>query len=158
MTTGNESVQNSPLVSDDKVRTKVRAEMRRAMRFDGKTREEIAADSRINIHTIDAWLSTDPDKRRPISFGQALSLMAALGPRSVNSFIALIGYVGAQHVDEAEPASPAFVAAEAMGHVARFARCAADNRIDHTEEPESTSAVDSAIELLAPFSSKRSVA
>lgn len=149
------SVQNSQLVSDEKVRAKVRAEMKRAMRFEGKSREEIAADSRINVHTIDAWLSTDPDKRRPISFAQALSLMAALGPRSVNSFLALIGYVGAQHVDEGESGSPAFVAAEAMGHVARFARCAADNRIDHTEEPESTDAVDHAIELLAPFSSKR---
>lgn len=152
------SVQNGQLVSDDDVRDAVRSELYRVIHIArSHSRAKIAADSRINIYTIDAWLSTEVEKKRPISFGQALSLMAALGQDSVNSFLAIIGYV-AQRVDAADPAGPAMVAAEAMGHVARFARCAADNRIDHVEAPESTDAVDHAIELLAPFSSKRPVA
>jgi hypothetical protein len=138
------------------MRNVLREELQFAMHIadQRRTRTEIADKSGVNIYQIDAILSRDPAKHRPIHANEALSLAFVLGPRAVNALLAMIGYAGSS-LDEVEAHGPALVAVELMENVARFARCAADNHIDHTEEPITTAAADNVINLALPYSSRR---
>jgi hypothetical protein len=118
------------------------------------TRESLANDSGVNIHQIDAILSRDPAKFRPIRAHQLLSLLYAAGPRAVNTVLSSIGYAGSS-LQNPIPNAPALAAANMMGEVARFARLAVDNLIDHVEEPEATEAADNVIAFALPYSSRR---
>ena len=147
------SVQDQLVVSDDDVRDAVRSALHTAINVERQTtRAKVAADSGVNIHTIDAWLSRNVEKRRPISFAQALSVMHALGPRAVNSLLALIGYSGARLEGEDE-LQPMQIVADALGHLGTIGQAAADGRIDHTEEPGTTVAADMLIATVLPLSS-----
>jgi len=121
------------------------------------TREGLANDSGVNIYQIDAILSRDPAKHRPIHANQMLSLAFAAGPRAVNTILAVIQYAGTS-LDNPEVSSPAIDAANMMGEVAKFAKFAADNMIDHTEEPDATVAADNVIALALPYSSRKASA
>lgn len=152
------SAQSEPIVSDERIRNVLREHLGRAINVERRRREEIASDSGVNIHQIDALRSREAAKKRPFHAHEMLSLAVVLGPRCVNAVLAVIGYAGASSLDDADVASPALDAVEMMENVTRFARCAADNRIDHTEEPDSTAAADNIIELALPYSSKRTAA
>jgi len=76
-----------------------------------------------------------------------------LGRRAVNTLLALIGYGGATPLDEADTRNPLMALSNGMQHWATFARCAADGRIDHTEEQDTTAAADGIIAEMIPFSS-----
>src|SRR4051812_22079564 len=150
-----DNAQNTPVVSDERMRNELRKALQTALRVERTTtRETLANDSGVNIYTIDAILSTDPAKHRPIHANQMLSLAFAAGPRAVNTIMAVICYVGSPP-DAEEAVGPALVAVEMMENVTRFARCAADNRIDHTEEPITIEAADNVINLALPYSSRK---
>ena len=58
----NESVQNDGLISDESLRDWVRDEIHRCLHIERRlTREQLSANSRINVWTIDEML--DPDRR-----------------------------------------------------------------------------------------------
>jgi hypothetical protein len=142
------SADDALAVSHNSVRRVVQAILRRAQ-ADGWTDEALEQASGVKARCIKSYRVED---REP-SLSHALSLAVALGTPAINMVLGLIQHV-AQAIGAAQETGPAFAAAEAMHHLARFARCAADNRIDHIEEPETTEATDNVIELLAPFSSK----
>jgi hypothetical protein len=149
------SAQNGEIVSDERMRNELRKAIYSALHIErSATRESLANDSGVNIYTIDAILSRDPAKHRPIHAHQMLSLLFAAGPRAVNTVLAVIRYAGTS-LDNPTANTPAIDAANMMGEVARFARLAADNLIDHTEEPDATEAADNVIALAIPYSSRR---
>ena len=156
MTHRSNSAQSGEIVSDERMRNELRKALYSAIHVERTaTRESLANDSGVNIYQIDAILSRDPAKQRPIHAFQMLSLLYAAGPRAVNSVMAIIGYAGTSLDEQAEPHGPALDAAEMMENVARFARYAADNRIDHTEDADATQAADNVINLAIPYSSRR---
>lgn len=158
MTQRNNSAPAIPIVSDERMRNELRKAIYTAIHIErSATRESLANDSGVNIYTIDQILSQDRAKHRPIHAHQMLSLAFAAGPRTINTVLGVIGYAGSP-LGEAQAHGPALAAAEMMENVARFARCAADNRIDHVEEPVSTEAADNVISLALPYSSRKATA
>jgi hypothetical protein len=149
------SARDGGIVSDERLRNDLRKALYTAIHVERTaTRETLANDSGVNIHTIDSILTRDSAKFRPIHAHQMLSLLYAAGPRAVNTVLASIGYAGTS-LDNPATNAPALAAANMMGEVARFARLAADNIIDHTEEPEATEAADNVIAFALPYSSRR---
>lgn len=155
MSSCSNSAQNDPIVSDERMRNELRKALHTAINVErSTTREGLANDSGVNVHTIDMILSRDPAKKRPIHANQMLSLVFAAGPRAVNTVLALIRYAGTS-LDNPQAHRPAMDVANMMGEVAKLAVFAADNVIDHTEEPDATEAADNVITLALPYSSRR---
>lgn len=152
--TASNSASNVSLVSPDCVidvmRRVLRQEVKVSRRF---TLEQISAESGVHVRLLRCWMSDDEDANREPKLSAALSVAVVLGRRAVNAVMATIGYA-AVPLEEEQAAGPALVAAEMMGEVAKFARYAADNRIDHTEEEPATAAADNVIDLALPFSSR----
>jgi hypothetical protein len=146
------SVQSSTLVSDDRLREVLRRELDRAINVERTfTRQQLAVESGVNIHTLDAIISRDPGKQRRVNGGVALSLACVLGKRCVNAILATIGYQGAP-LDEAEEIQPCAVVGGIARGLAVIAAAASDNRIDHTERPGVTDAADLIIATVMPYS------
>lgn len=153
MTQRSETVRTVPIVSDERLRSMLRREIDRTINITRDlTRAELAASSRVNIHTIDQILSRDVAKHRRIALEDALSIAWVLGEQTVNAILATIGYV-AGPLEDADVLQPMQIVAESMGHIAIIARAAADGRIDHTEEMETTEAADLLIATVLPLSS-----
>jgi hypothetical protein len=146
------SADEAPLVGHDRVRQTVQAMLRTAQ-ASGWTDAALETASGVKARCIKSYRV---EGKEP-SLSAALSLAVVIGPRAVNMILAIIGYVG-NSIEDAEAQGPAYVAAEAMCHLGRFAKHAADNRIDHIERPDSEDAVDNVIELLVPFSSRGNAA
>ena len=64
-----------------------------------------------------------------------MSIASVLGQSAVNAILALIGYGGAEPLEEPEGAAPGLIVAELIDASAIVARAAADGRFDHTEKP-----------------------
>jgi hypothetical protein len=153
MTASNSASETSIVSADriiDTMRRLLKQEITVARRF---TIEQVSAESGVSIRLLRCWMSNDESENREPKLAAALSVAVVLGRRAVNAILATIGYAGTP-LDEEQAAGPALVAAEMMGEVARFAKLAADNRIDHVEEPEATEAADNVIDLALPFSSR----
>lgn len=158
MSSCSNSAQNGAIVSDERMRNVLREQIKLSLHIDRtETRQTLSDKSGVNIYQIDAILSRDPAKHRPLHANEALSIAFVLGDRAVQALMALIGYA-ATSLDDAEAHGPAMVAVELMENVARFARCAADNIIDHTEKPTTTEAADNVINLALPYSSRKAQA
>jgi transcriptional regulator with XRE-family HTH domain len=150
----NNSAEEATIVSRDCVIDVLRRQLHVAVKIERRfTVEQIAAESGVKVRAIRSYMSGDDGEAREPSLSAALSIAVVLGKRTVNAMLATIGYVG-MSLEDAEKSGPAMVAAEAMCHLGTFARAAADNTIDHVEEPEAENAVDNVIELLTPFSSR----
>lgn len=147
MTQRNNAVPDAPIVGADRVRLTVQGILRAAQAA-GWTDASLEAASGVKAETIKGYRI---DGKEP-SLSRALSLAVVIGPAALNPMLALIGYVG-RPLDEADDACVRLMAAEAMGHLAVIARNAADGRIDHTEEPETTEAADMLIATVLPLSS-----
>jgi hypothetical protein len=87
------------------------------------------------------------------SLSAALSISVVLGKPAINAVLAVIGYGGAQPLDEAEDELPARVAAEMLANLSTIATAAADGRFDHHERPSVRRAADNIIQLAVPLSS-----
>jgi transcriptional regulator with XRE-family HTH domain len=116
--------------------------------------QDLADESGVDKRVLDAWLADSPVNQREPKLSAALSVAFVLGKPAVNAIVGMIGY-GAARLDAEEAFGPAMVAVEMMENVTRFARCAADNNIDHTEEDITTEAADNVINLALPYSSRR---
>ena len=148
-----DNAQSSPIVSDERVRDVLRRHIGTAINVERTlTRQQVAEDSGVNVHTIDAITSRDPGKNRRICFGDAMSIAYVIGPRAVNALLALIGWVG-KSLDEPDQVNPMTIAAESMQHLAVIAAAAADGRIDHTEQSSTQHAADLLIATVMPLSS-----
>lgn len=148
------SARTALAASDERIRNALRREIDRALNIDRlTTRAALAADSGVNIHTIDSITSRDTAKHRRIAAEDALSLAWALGERAVNALLSVIAYGSARSVDDMVEDCPRDSAVTALGAMATFMAAAADGRIDHTEERPATEAVDLIIAELSPFSS-----
>lgn len=149
-----DNAQNKPLVSDAKLRETMRRLLHRAMRVDRAfTRATLAAESGVNIYTIDQIVAPSPEKHRRITVEDAFSITCVLGEAAVNALLATIGYGGATPLDETETMQPVTIVTTAMQQLGRIAKAAADNRIDHTEERDTAEAADILIATVLPLSS-----
>lgn len=148
------SASETSIVSADRIidtmRRLLKQEIKVARRF---TIDQLSAESGVSVRLLRCWMSDDEDENREPKLAAALSVAVVLGRRAVNVILATIGYVAAP-LDEEQAVGPAMVAAEMMGEVAKFAKFAADNRIDHTEEEPATAAADNVIDLALPYSSR----
>jgi DNA-binding XRE family transcriptional regulator len=145
--TGNTSASDTAIVGHDRVRNKFQGILRVAQ-ADGWTDADLAAASGVNARAIKSYRV---EGKEP-SLSAALSLACVLGPKALNPVLSLIGYV-AKPLDEPDAIQPMQIVADAMGSLATISRAAADNRIDHTEEPETTAAADMLIATVLPLSS-----
>ncbi len=147
------SARNALVVSDERIRNKLRQEIDRAINLDrSTTRAQIAQDSGVNIHTIDSITTRDVAKHRRICASEALSIAWVLGERCVSALISTIGYV-ARPLDDADELQPMAIAAGALAQLSIIATAAADGRIDHTEAPSCRDAADAIIATVLPLSS-----
>jgi len=153
MTQRNNSVREEPIVSDARIRDVMRRLIDSAINIERvTTRLQLSNDSGVNIHTIDALLSRDEAKHRPIRLEVALSLASVIGERAVNSLIGVIGYAAAP-LDGEDEIRPMQLVADMMMPIATIAAAAADGRFDHTEMPGCTAAADMIIATVLPLSS-----
>ncbi|ODU22759.1 MAG: hypothetical protein ABS87_00915 [Sphingomonas sp. SCN 67-18] len=145
------SVQDSPIVSHDRTTTVIKRQLHIAVNVERRfTVQQIADESGVSKDTIASYMRNDGPKEPSLS--RALSIAVVLGKPSVRAIMALIGY-SACPLDEPEALRPMQIVANGMQHFAVIARCAADNRIDHTEEKITTDAADALIATVLPLSS-----
>ncbi|MGE4321949.1 MAG: hypothetical protein AB7E60_02845 [Sphingobium sp.] len=154
MTHRSNTVRNEPIVSDETIRGTMRRQINQAINIAPRrfTRQTLAQESGVNVHTIDSILSRDEAKHRRIALADALSIASVLGERAVNAILADIGFV-ARPLDEAGDACPMQMTATAMQHLSVIATAAADGRIDHVERPVVQEAADMLIATVLPVSS-----
>jgi hypothetical protein len=143
----NKSVHDEPVVGDDRV-SEALASILRAALTAGRSDEELEQLSGVNHHTIKAYRL----KTRKPSLAAALSIVGVLGERAVNSLLHLIRYQ-ASPLDGAQEQPPMQIVADAFDHFNVIVQAAADNRIDHLEEPKTTEAADMLIATVLPLSS-----
>jgi transcriptional regulator with XRE-family HTH domain len=145
------SVQDSPIVSHDRVIDVIRSELHTAIvvlrRF---SVQELADRTGVAKATIESYMRNDGAKEP--SLARALSIASIIGPRAVQAIVGLIGYSAAPHDDPAA-LQPMQIVADAIGHLGVISQAAADNHIDHTEEPRTTEAADMLIATVLPLSS-----
>lgn len=142
-----------PVVSDDSIRDALRRHISRTISIDRSlTRAQLAAESGVNVHTIDAMLTREPEKHRRICFAEGLSLAWVMGPPAVSALLGLIGWIGRPE-DEVEQPNPMLIVAGAMSRLSVITTHAADGVIDHLEQPDTQKAADELIAFVLPLSS-----
>lgn len=141
------SVSESPIVSPDRVRNVVQSVLR-AAKIEGWTDPELERLSGVNARTIKSYRV---EGKEP-SLHNALSLAVVLGPRALNSLLAIIGY-SASPLDEADEVNPAMIVAAVLPHLTVIAEASKDGRIDHREAPGCQLAADGIIAAVMPLSS-----
>lgn len=141
------SADDCGIVSPDRVRTIVQGVLRTAQQ-EGWTDKALETATGLKDRRIKAYRV---EGKEP-SLSAALSLAVVLGPKALNLILSTIGYAG-RPLDEADDIQPMQIAADGMQHLAIIARAAADGRIDHTEERETTEAADMLIATVLPLSS-----
>ena len=150
MTQCNNAADDTGLVTRDCGINLVRGLLRAAVAPGSPwTYETLGAACKINPRRLKTYVHED--KEPPLSV--ALSLGLVLGKSTVNSYLSLIAYGGAAPFDEPAGNQPMQIVANGMKHFAVIANAAADNRIDHTEERETTVAADALIAEILPLSS-----
>lgn len=153
MTHCSDDAQNGPLFSDERLRNALRLQIDRVINVEGsRTRQQLAADSGVNIYAIDAIMSADKAKQRRVAVEDAFSLAYTIGDRAVNALLMVMKYGGAARLSE--PAEPDFshLIADGLSDLSVIATALADGRIDHTEVPMTTQAADHLIATVLPLS------
>lgn len=147
MTQRNNSVADAPIVGADRVRLTIQGVLRGAQAA-GWTDASLEAASGVKADTIKGYRV---EGKEP-SLSKALSLAVVIGPAAINPMLALIGYV-ARPMDEPDAIRPMQIVADGMAQFSIIAAAAADDRIDHVEEPATTAAADALIATVLPLSS-----
>jgi hypothetical protein len=98
---------------------------------------QISRASGVEIRAIRTYMANDPGEAREPSTSALLSIAVVLGPRCVNAVLSLIGYTGAEPLDEPDEAEPLTLAADMMTEVAIITQAAARGRgrINHQDAP-----------------------
>lgn len=147
----NQSVQETPIVSHDRVRETIRQALHVAISVERRfTAEQLAEQSGVSLSAIRSYMRNDATKEPGLA--RALSLAVIIGPKAVNSILALIGYSGAA-MDEPDAIRPMRIVSQAIGHLSVISKAAEDDFIDHQEEPGTTEAADLLIATVLPLSS-----
>jgi hypothetical protein len=150
----NVSAQNGPLFSDERFRKALRRHIDIAINIDHTfTRQQLADESRVNIHTIDGILSLDPAKRRRVAMEDGMSIAWVLGEDTVNALMMVMRYGGATPLDSVPRADLTQIVPNGLADFAVIAAALGDGRIDHTEEVGTTAAADRLIASILPLSS-----
>ena len=153
MSTCSNSVQSTPIVSDERIRNSLRRHYDVAVNIRRTTtREQLATDSGVKLTQIDAIMSQDVAKQRRIKIEDAFSIAATLGESAVNSLIAEMGYTGARRIQAGAP-DYSNIVCDALKDMAVIANSLADLRIDHSERRPTGEAVDHLIATVLPLSS-----
>lgn len=148
------AAQQTSLVSRDRVIDVVRPVLRNATVVSKRfSVEQIAELSGVPLRTVRSYMANDASEVREPTLSNALSIACVLGPVAVNGVLALIGYGGAAPLEEGDARQPIQMLIRGAQGWATITRCAADNRIDHIEEPDMTAAADMLIAELVPYSS-----
>lgn len=148
----NDSVQSSAITSDERIRDVLRRHIKRAYDTRRFTRAGLAAESSVNIFTIDAIVAREVGKQRRVAAEDALCLAYALGDEAVSALVGTIAYT-ARREDADDGLAPMMIAANAMQNLSVIATAAADGRIDHLEAPACRDAADQIIATVLPLSS-----
>jgi len=142
------AASESIIVRPDSVRERLQGLLRGA-KAAGWTDDALEQASGVPARTIKSYRV---EGKEP-SLSNALSLAVVLGPRAVNSILALIGYGGAKPLDEADDLCVNALVATGLQHFSTIATAAADGRIDHIEAPLCREAADHIIATVMPLSS-----
>lgn len=152
--TGKASVRRTPIVGDDRAKDVLQRLLHVAVHVEKRfTVDQLAEAAGLSTPAVSSYLSRREDAQRQASLGSALSIAVVLGERAVNQILALIGYGGAEPLDEASADCPLQSGIASMQQLSVFLTAAADGRIDHVEEEGATRAADIIIAELLPFSS-----
>lgn len=144
------SVLDETHPSDERISKALAAILRRALTVEGIDDEKLEGDTGVNRHTIKAYRL---QQRKP-SLAAGLMIVAGLGDWAVNRLLHCIRYQ-ATSLDADEAVGPMQIVADAIEHIAVISHAAADGRIDHLEEPQTTEAADRLIATVTPLSSAR---
>lgn len=145
MSGGRESAEQAPVVARDRVIDTVRTQLRVAVSVERRfTVEQISQQSGVAIRAIRSYMANDATEAREPSTSALLSIAVVLGPRCVNSVLSLIGYGGAEPLDEPDAPEPMALAGEMMTDLAIITQAAArgKGRITHQDAPEVEKAAD----------------
>lgn len=147
------SVQSEAIVSHKSVTDWMKRNLHTAINVERRfTAEGLSKDSGVGLSAIRSYMRNDVQKEPGVA--NALSIAVVLGERAVQSLMALIGYT-ASLLDEPDTPNPMLIVARCMPKFGVIAEAAADGRIDHTEQPNTTDASDYIIAELLPLSSHR---
>jgi len=138
MSGGRESAKRCAIVTRDRVIDCVRRELRIVVTVEKTmTVEQISSASGIEVRTVRTYMANDPTEAREPSTSALLSIAVVLGARCVNAVLSLIGYGGAEPLDEPDEAEPMAIAADMMTEVAIITQAAArgKGRINHQDAP-----------------------
>lgn len=138
------SADLTPIVSPDSVRLRIQAVLRAAQtKFTDAELEQLTG---VSARCIKSYRV---EGREP-SLSNALSILHALG--QLNAVLSLVG-CAASALEDANALQVNALVAEGLRHWTTIAECAADGRIDHTEEPRCRAAADGIIATVLPLAS-----
>lgn len=149
--TGGNSAQNEGVTSDERIRNVLRRFIQRAYDLRDFTREGLARETGISVHTLDAIVSRDAAKQRRIAAEDAFNIAYALGDATVAALVGCIHFTASRPCSVSVEARD--ILAAILPHIAVIAKAAADGRIDHVEAPVCRDAADQIISMIAPLSS-----
>lgn len=141
------SVPDEHFDGDDSVAEELAAALRRAQR-EGITDERLEHRTGIKASRIKSYRL----RTRNPSLGAGLVIAAALGEWAINLILHPVAFQGSR-LDGGDTVQPMQIVADALGHLGVIGQAAADNRIDHIEEPRTTEAADMLIATVLPLSS-----
>ena len=141
------SVSDDDFGGDDRVAEELANALRRAQ-VDGITDEQLERRTGIKATRIKSYRL----RSRNPSLGAGLIIAAALGEWAINLVLHPVSFQGSP-LEAADKLEPMQIVADALGHLGVIGQAAADNRIDHLEEPNTTHAADMLIATILPLSS-----
>ena len=144
--------QDGGITSDERLRDALRRHIQRAFDERRFNRATLAAESKVNIHSIDAILSRDSGKHRRVAGVDMLNLAYTLGDDAVQALNATIHY-SARRLDHGLDLQPNEILPALLPHVTTIATATAAGRITHVDAPRCTDAADRIIAIVLPLSS-----
>jgi len=149
------SAEESPIVSRDRVIEVMRRELRTAIYVEKRFSDagEIVTASGVPLRVVRSYMANDPGEVREACLSNALSIAVVLGQRTVNAVLSLIGYGGAEPLDEPDTDEPMVLTADIMSNAAVIAKAAARGKIRHTDERAVKEAADHIVQDALKLSS-----
>lgn len=147
MTKRQESAEQSPIVSRDRVIDTVRRELHTVVNVERRlTVAQISEASGVPVRVIRTYMANDSTEAREPCASNLLSIAVVLGSRCVAVVLALIGYGGAEPLDEPDALEPMVLTAEMMTNIAVIANAAKNGKIKHSDERAVKRAADEIVQ------------